>query len=457
LDIREKNDELQDQVRKLKLELKSLTKKLSSGGQQDDNFESSTSRFDETVNAQVQPVIRKKEREYLGMLEYSVDEGKIVRALIVDLKTQTAINCLPGLPAYILFMCIRYTDYLNDDLKVRSLLNAAINTVKKVINKKGTKDLDVSVLWLSNILRLLHTLKQYSGDANFQRDNSPQQNEQALKNFDLSEYRQVLSDIAIWIYTMVIKLLEDKIQPLIVPALLESDSGLTSSVSVVGNRSRQSSVSSEPGTAIQKPLEAMTQQLDIMYNLFSAYGVDPEVVIQIFRQLFYYMCAGALNNLLLRKDLCHWSKGMQIRYNISMLEEWCLKHKVNADVTSTLVQLIQASQLLQARKTENDVDSICDICDKLTINQVIKLLNLYTSDEYEGRLSTTIIRNVQNRLKERRKEELEKQQAEGKASQLLMDTKHLFAVKFPFNPSSIGLETIEIPESFGLSNLVKRL
>ena len=39
-------------------------------------------------------------------------------------------------------------------------------------------------------------------------------------------------------------------------------------------------------------------------------------------QLFYFICASSLNNLLLRKDLCHWTKGMQIRYNLSHLEQW---------------------------------------------------------------------------------------------------------------------------------------
>ena len=34
----------------------------------------------------------------------------------------------------------------------------------------------------------------------FQSDNTEKQNEQCLKSFDLSEYRQVLSDIAMWIY-----------------------------------------------------------------------------------------------------------------------------------------------------------------------------------------------------------------------------------------------------------------
>jgi len=31
-------------------------------------------------------------------------------------------------------------------------------------------------------------------------------------------------------------------------------------------------------------------------------------------QLSYFICANALNNLLLRKEMCHWTKGMQIRY-----------------------------------------------------------------------------------------------------------------------------------------------
>jgi len=94
---------------------------------------------------------------------------------------------------------IRYTDHLNDDQLVRDLLAGAISFVKRVVRKKGDS-LDTIVLWLTNVLRLLHTLKQYSGDISFQTDNTPAQNEHALKNFDLSEYRQVLSDHAVWIY-----------------------------------------------------------------------------------------------------------------------------------------------------------------------------------------------------------------------------------------------------------------
>ena len=50
-----------------------------------------------------------------------------------DLKPKVAAGLLPGLPAYILFMCVRHTDYVNDDEKVRSLLTSTINGVKKVV------------------------------------------------------------------------------------------------------------------------------------------------------------------------------------------------------------------------------------------------------------------------------------------------------------------------------------
>ena len=54
--------------------------------------------------------------------------------------------------------------------------------------------------------------------------------------------------------------------------------------------------------------------LSRFHATLSKHGLDPEIIALIFKQIFYFICAGALNNLLLRKDMCHWSKGMQIRF-----------------------------------------------------------------------------------------------------------------------------------------------
>lgn len=51
-------------------------------------------------------------------------------------------------------------------VQVRALLTSFINTVKKLI-KTRIHDFDTKVLWLSNTLRFLHNLKQYSGEKAF--------------------------------------------------------------------------------------------------------------------------------------------------------------------------------------------------------------------------------------------------------------------------------------------------
>ncbi|NWH97917.1 MYO5A protein, partial [Tichodroma muraria] len=166
---------------------------------------------------------------------------------------------------------------------------------------------------------------------------------------------------------------------------------------------------------------------------------------QVVKQMFYIIGAVTLNNLLLRKDMCSWSKGMQIRYNVSQLEEWLRdKNLMNSGAKETLEPLIQAAQLLQVKKkTDEDAEAICSMCNALTTAQVSKsllFLNLYTPvNEFEERVLVSFIRTIQVRLRDRKD-----------SPQLLMDAKHIFPVTFPFNPSSLALETIQIPASLGL-------
>lgn len=53
--------------------------------------------------------------------------------LFIELKPRLAVTFLPGLPAYALFMCIRYADMINDDERVRSLLDSSVQAVKRLI------------------------------------------------------------------------------------------------------------------------------------------------------------------------------------------------------------------------------------------------------------------------------------------------------------------------------------
>lgn len=129
------------------------------------------------------PVVRKKDTNYLGMFDFNMgDEKQIARNLVYELKPRVASTLLPGLPAYIIFMCVRHADYINNDEKIRSFLTLIINAIRRLI-KKRYEDLDTSVVWLVNTCRLLHSLKQYSGEKTFQEDNTPKQNVQKVFSF----------------------------------------------------------------------------------------------------------------------------------------------------------------------------------------------------------------------------------------------------------------------------------
>lgn len=169
-------------------------------------------------------------------------------------------------------------------------------------------------------------------------------------------------------------------------------------------------------------------------------------------QLFYYICACSMNQLLLRKDLCHWTKGIQIRYNLSQLEHWVRAQHINVQesaisATDSLQPIIEASQLLQANKTDDDIEMLCSMCSRLTTAQIVKLLNMYTPvDDLEECVSLSFIRNVENHLKKRK---------HPNEDQLLMDVKLAFAVRFPYSPSPMKLEDIDIPSVLNLPMLNK--
>nr|XP_023669831.1 unconventional myosin-Va-like [Paramormyrops kingsleyae] len=442
-DLMEQLEKQDKTVRKLKKQLKVFAKKIGElevGGQVENISPG------QTVDEPIRPVnIPRKEKDFQGMLEYKKDdELKLVKNLILELKPRgVAVNMIPGLPAYILFMCLRHADYLNDDQKVRTLLTSSINSIKKILKKRGD-DFETVSFWLSNTCRFLHCLKQYSGEEAFTKYNTNKQNDHCLNNFDLAEYRQVLSDLAIQIYQQLIKCMENILQPMIVSGMLEHETiqGV-SGVKPTGLRKRTSSIADE-GTYT---LDSILRQLNSFHSIMCQHGTDPELMKQVVRQQFYIIGAVTLNNLLLRKDMCSWSKGMQIRYNVSQLEEWLRdKNLMNCGAKETLEPLIQAAQLLQVKKkTDEDAEAICSMCHALTTSQIVKVLNLYTPvNEFEERVSVTFIRTIQTRLRDRKE-----------SPQLLMDTKLIYPVTFPFNPSSLALETIQIPGSLNLGFLTR--
>uniref|UniRef100_A0A8C9MN80 Myosin VC n=1 Tax=Serinus canaria TaxID=9135 RepID=A0A8C9MN80_SERCA len=421
MDLEEKLDMKDRIIKKLEDQIKTLTK---------------------TIEKSHVPTVPK---EYIGMMEYKKeDEERIIQNLILDLKPRgVVVNMIPGLPAHILFMCVRYADYLNDADMLKSFMNVTIDGIKQVV-KEHSEDFEMLSFWLSNTYYFLNCLKQYSGEEEFMKQNTPRQNKNCLKHFDLSEYRQILSDLAIQIYHQFIIVMENNIQHMIVPGMLEYESlqGI-SGLKPTGFRKRSSSIDDTDTYT----MTSILQQLSYFYSTMCQNGLDSELLKQAVKQLFFLIGAVTLNSLFLRKDMCSCRKGMQIRCNISYLEEWLKdKNLQSSNAKETLEPLSQAAWLLQVKKiTDDDAKEICEHCTSLSTVQIVKILNSYTPiDDFEKRVTPSFVRKVQAMLNNRED-----------VPQLMLDTKHLFQVTFPFTPSPHALELIQVPSSFKLGFLTR--
>ncbi|TSK13466.1 Unconventional myosin-Va [Bagarius yarrelli] len=105
---------------------------------------------------------------------------------------------------------------------------------------------------------------------------------------------------------------------------------------------------------------------------------------------------------------------------IRQLEEWLMDRGVQGGgVRETLEPLIQAAQLLQIKKkNQEDAEAITMMCTALTGTQAL--------------------------LKDRQE-----------SHHLLMDTKILFPLSLAFNPSTVALESLQIPQSLNLGFLTR--
>lgn len=163
-------------------------------------------------------------------------------------------------------------------------------------------------------------------------------------------HRQIILDTVCGLYDQTVRQVQDLLKSHIVPAILDHDEMARGNYQ---GRSASRSMSLDimsptSPTAVVEP-KSLVNQLEHFYKQFEFFGLDTGYIEQIFMQLMYYVCAIALNNLMLRKELCMWKTGMKIRYNVSCLEDWIRKKKMvrNNSNNSNRLMLSSSSSFSQ--------------------------------------------------------------------------------------------------------------
>uniref|UniRef100_A0A8C3A040 Dilute domain-containing protein n=1 Tax=Cyclopterus lumpus TaxID=8103 RepID=A0A8C3A040_CYCLU len=387
---------------------------------------------------------RTKPAAVTGLLECRKrDEAKLLKTLITDIRGDGALSLPPGLPASVLFLCVRQADCSGDQTLARSLCSATVTAMKAAL-KKHSNDVDMTALWLKNTCLLHDLLTQHSPKQTLDSDDV------VPLTVDLSDLIRALSDLCIQAYQQLLSITEKRLQNIIVPALLESENipGLSGSAGKLGT-SRKRAGSDPRSAGVDAPtLAAVLRELGALHTALSRQDLPPTLMEQAFNQLTFLISASAFNSLLLRKDMCCWSRGMQIRYNVSLLEEWLRSRGLQTGgAVATLEHLIQAVQLLQAgKKTESDARALVQTCTALSSQQIVKILTLYTPhSDLDERVTVNFIRTVQGLLKGR---------SEGQPPQLLMDVRRVFPVTFSYSPPTVfRAEQLVIPDSLKISFL----
>nr|XP_033477195.1 unconventional myosin-Vb [Epinephelus lanceolatus] len=379
-----------------------------------------------------------------GLLECRKrDETKLMKNLITDIRVDSALSLPPGLAASVLFLCVRQADCNGDQTHTRSLCSAAVTAMKAAL-KKHSNDVDMTALWLKNACLLHDLLTQHSPKQALDSD------ELVPLNTDLSDLIRALSDLCIQAYQQLLSITEKRLQNIIVPSLLESETipGLSGSAVKLGTSRKRAG--SDPRTvgSDAPTMAAVLRELGALHTALSHQDLPPTQMEQAFHQITYLISASALNSLLLRKDMCCWSRGVQIRYNVSLLEEWLRSRGLQAGgAVATLEPLIQAAQLLQTgKKTEAEAQALVQTCTALSSQQIVKILTLYTpNSDLDERVTLNFIRTVQGLLKGR---------SDGHPPQLLMDVRRVFPVTFPYLPPPVlHAEQLVIPDSLKISFL----
>ncbi|KAI0012817.1 putative myosin MYO2 [Xylariaceae sp. FL0662B] len=274
----------------------------------------------------------------------------------------------------------------------RFLANVMQSIQHEVMHYDGEDTINPGAFWLSNVHEMLSFV--FLAEDWYEA--------QKTDNYEYDRLLEIvkhdLESLEFNIYHTWMKILKKKLQRMIIPAIIESQS-LPGFVTNESNRFLGKLLQTNSA-----PAYSMDNLLSLLNNVFramKAYYLEDSIITQTVTELLRLVGVTAFNDLLMRRNFLSWKRGLQINYNITRIEEWCKSHDM-PEGTLQLEHLMQATKLLQLKKaTLNDIEIIQDICWMLSPNQIQKLLNQYLVADYEQPINGEIMKAVASRVSEK--------------------------------------------------------
>ena len=269
---------------------------------------------------------------------------RILDIIITNMIPQRSPSQKP-VPANILFLSARYAHYhANRELLNRLLLSA----MDKINNKVERHQWDMTVLafWISNATLLLHYLKKDTGLV------------QATTEFQLQ-----LAELINEIFILIIRDAERRIDKVIDQAMLDhetipgfEDVHFANEWNIFKSKKHvqpMEPLGVKPQVSINRAQTSprnVTSLLSSTLFVLDLYDIHSVITSQILAQLYYWIGAELFNHILRQKAYLARTKAMQIRMNVSALEDWALannrmpEHYENGSINATGEPTVEAAR-----------------------------------------------------------------------------------------------------------------
>ena len=139
-------------------------------------------------------------------------------------------------------------------------------------------------------------------------------------------------------------------------------------------------------------VEDVVAVLERTLTLGRAHLLAPSMTGQLFASVFHFMDGELFNALIACPALFRWDQGLILRFNVTVLCDWAMRHGLRGRSMDRMVHSTQASKLLQMSKSSSrDLGPICRTCDRLNSLQRAELLCQYNEQDDEEAVPRDLI------------------------------------------------------------------
>lgn len=337
-------------------------------------------------------------------------------------------------PANMIFLCARYAHYHANPELLEKLLVLATDKINDVV-ETNQWDMTILAFWQSNATLLLHYLKKDAG-----------------LSLATTEFQLQLAELVNEIFILIIRDAERRMDKVLDSAMLEHETIPGFEDIAFQNEwtlfKRKVQVKEEPvekrfrppsPKARAKPAPRnVTSLLSSTLFVLDLYDIHSVITAQVLAQLLYWLGAELYNRIMSNRKYLARTKAMQIRMNISILEEWARsnnrqpEHYEHGSMTSTgettvdaarrhLAPVIQLLQWLQCFSSlgQDDLEALVGTLQqlkRLTPQQLIHAVKHYRPEVGEKGLPKSAMKYLINLQKEHQLRKQEKRKAAAWAS-----------------------------------------